>query len=229
MERRKFIDRGEYLAQGSEGEIWENEDGVYKEFKFSVTLVERLRKEKLLLYLEKLEHLKQYYPNIKYLVDSLFGLCMRGYVMSPVNKTKLSVDYFEIEEVLDLLGKLRNIIDLFKKEGLYYFDIREPNIRVLNGSPLFLDIDSLIMRDDKRLYVVPSDLEPYLYRGGKIDENAQIVMFNLFTMNALGGFVSRLGYDSVALDILRAKNSGKLHDSAWDHEYFYEHVYKKIR
>ncbi len=227
MKRKLFIEKQDYISSGSEAEVFKVDDGCYKNFRPRVDPLTRYRKRRLLLYLEKLECLKKYYPEIKYIVDSFLGLYMRGYVMSPIDKIMLSTSFFEVGEVIKLLDELRKALDLFKKEGLYYFDIREPNIRVKGNSPILLDIDSLVFEGTKKLDVLPSDLEPYLYRGGKIDDHAQIVMFNNFTLEALKNSDRNLEHDEMAWEIMACKEMGKIHDSAWDHEYYYEHIKKK--
>lgn len=225
MERKVFIDKMEYLTRGSEAEIFKLYDGnIFKEFIIETGYRKRKIKEKRLSYLEELDTLKAYYPKIHYYVDSLFRFWMSGYVMEPVCGGFLSTRCYSVTQVLELLDDLRKIIDAFRLEGVYYYDIREPNILVgKDHTPILLDIDRVILDGEKKLDATPLFLKQYLDTGGKLGFYAQVLMFNLFTRCAFRftELEGNIEYDKVGLEIMQTT---KFLDSAYDHEYLYEHM-----
>lgn len=228
MEKRRIIYNKEYLTHGSEGKIYYVDDGLFKEFGGAVSLKKRWLKEKRLGYLDKIDYLKKYYPQIYYYVDSLLGLCLRGYVMEPISGRILSTIFFDTENVIEMLRELKKIIESFRNEGFYYFDIREPNVRVRDGKPMLLDIDGIIMDGERKLDATPLFIAQYLEMGGKLDSHAQILMFNSFTRICLGqyAFENEIKCDKVGLEIMQAD---EYVDTVCDHEYLVDHIKMKTK
>lgn len=227
MERRKFV-RYERYTGGSEGLITITKDGLYKKFLPTVSIYTRRRKEKMLLYLETLEELKAYYPEIKYFVEILFGTYLKGYVMKPIIGGEFNSSAYDTSEKLKALNDLKRIIELFKKYGLYYFDIRIPNILLNNDhNPILLDIDSLLF-EDERLDAMPYFIKSYIERGGKVDEHAQLLMFNRFTLSCFQQFdlETYIDTDHEGIEII---NDSKKLDSPFDNEYLIDHMKVKSK
>jgi len=211
------------LTCGSEALIYPTLDGFYKEFD-SMTPYESLKcKEEMLLYLEELEELKKYYPAIKYLVDSPETKTICGYVMEPIISNDKKCDNFrdEIEDggrlksthmsvkkLLSSLHELRNILKIFRDNGLLYLDIRHPNVKLDDSSnPILLDIDSITYLDNPRMNKMPSDLARYFSYSGRLDAKAQTFMFNIFTLEAFGyKLCSQLDFDKTGAKIVESKN-----------------------
>lgn len=228
MERRKFIRYEEYPKGGSESTINITKDGIYKKFRPTISIYTRKRKEKMLLYLETIEELKPYYPEIRYFVEVLFATYLKGYVMKPIIGGEFDSTAYDSEEKLKALNDLKKIIELFKKYGLYYFDIRIPNILLnSNHNPILLDIDSLLFKGEKP-DATPYFIKKYIARGGKIDEHAQILMFNRFTLSCFQQFdlETYIDVDKEGIEII---NDSKMLDSSFDHEYLIDHIKRKIR
>ncbi len=229
MERRKYVLCPEYCNRGSEGKIYTINDGLYKRFNINLSISKRKRKEEIILYLEKINSLKIYYPEIKYLVDSFLSLYIKGYVMEPIIGGSLSNNIYCIEEKLDILLQLKYILAEFRKYGLYYFDIRRPNIKIKdeNHKPILLDIDGLV-REGEKLDAIPYYISKYIKSGGKLDEHAQILMFNRFTQMCFqyNELKYDFDYDNTGKKIMA---DYKRMDSAYDNEYLCDHMKVKER
>lgn len=226
MERRKFIKYEDYPLGGAEGTIKITKNGLYKKFHHTVPLPIRKRKEKVLLYLETIEELKKYYPEIRFLVEAFFSSYLKGYVMEPVVGGEVNSTSYTAAERLKALKDIKEILALFRKCGLYYFDIRIPNILLNNDhNPILLDIDSTIFEGENL------DAVPYFLKKSNckvLNENTQILMFNHYTLNCITQFdletyfdIDKEGRSIVEQSIIPSEV--KL-DSAFDHEYLIDHM-----
>ncbi len=230
MERKKFISTTDAWNwdHGSEGKILVIKDGLYKRFNFNLSIAQRKRKEEILLFLDKINELKKYYPEIRYIVDSILSLYIKGYVMQPIIGGSLNSDCYDIDEKLNALFQLKKILSEFRKYDLYYFDIRRPNIKINNArNPILLDIDGLI-RKGEQMDATPYYIKEYIRNGGKLDKHAQILMFNRFTQMCFKYDELRYDfeYDNEGKEIM---TDYKRMDSAFDHEYLIDHIKRKIR
>lgn len=229
MERKRITSYPEYMTCGSEGEIFIVKDGIYKKYTLRTSPIKLKRKENILLYLDKLNELKKYYPEIRYLVNSIIPLYIRGYVMQPIIGGSLDNAIYTNEEKLNILLQLKDILDEFRKHGLYYFDIRRPNIKITDKEhkPILLDIDGLIEEGEK-MDATPYYITEYIKNGGQLDEHAQILMFNRFTLLCFPYNELRYDfeYDSEGKEIM---TDYKRMDSAFDHEYLCNHMKIKER
>lgn len=226
MERIKFIKYEEYPLGGSEGTINITKNGLYKKFRRKVPIHIRKRKERILLYLETIEELKKYYPEIRFLVEAFFAPYLKGYVMEPIVGGELDSTSYTSTEKLKALKDIKEILALFRKYGLYYFDIRTPNILLNNDHhPILLDIDSTIFEGEKL------DAVPYFIKKSNskvLNENTQILMFNHYTLNCISRFdlntcfdIDEEGQDIINQSII--PDEIKL-DSVFDHEYLIDHI-----
>ena len=219
------------IGQGSEAKIYRVSEGVYKEFIKDVNDDKRACKKRKLLYLEQLEHLKKYYPHIYYLVISSIQRrnIIDGYVMEDVIGYYLNEIEFSFEEKIVVLKLIRAILEEFNKEDIIYHDLRSPNIKMTpDRNIVFLDIDSVTTTEHPYLDVIPSQLEIYMMKGGKHGLNAQLAMFNKFTNAFLQDdyYQKRVVLDKEGMVLMKGLINA-IPDSAFDHEYLYEHI-KKI-
>ena len=219
---------GEIKGSGSESNVYSILDGYYKKFKFFVSRKERLGKRRKLLYLEQFKYLKDYYPNIYYFVSSYLAKTpIKGYVMEPITGKHLNKDTFTFEEKIILLKLLRNIIEQFNEAGIYYHDIRIPNLLVREQKQIvLLDIDSIVTDEDPKLDVVPFALRSYLGNGGVVGTGAQIIMFNNLTGKVLDREIEddeNFAMDKEAYMIENDIYFNRV-DCVADHEYLYEHI-----
>lgn len=222
------IHKGDVKGTGSEANVYDMKDGYYKKFKCFVSKDERIGKRRKLLYLEQFEHLKKYYPKIYYLVSSCFSKRrIKGYVMEPVFGHHINSDKFSFEEKIFLLSLLRRIIESFNEVGIYYHDIRIPNLVVKEEKDIvLLDIDSIVTKEDMEMDVVPCALKDYMSVGGTIGTGAQTIMFNNLTGKVLRNEIEDDEHFIVDKDGQRIEDDIALDkvDCAADHEYFYEHI-----
>ncbi len=210
---------------GSEALIFYLKYVVYKEFISSTPIDTLKRKEKKLLDLDQLHHLKEYYPKILYLVDSILNEYIRGYIMKPARGKAISREGLSFELKMKALNNLRNILTLFRKEGYLYLDIRQPNIRVdSKENPILLDIDSILQIDNPQFDCMPTDIEKYIANGGQVNVNTQIFMFNVFTQDALK--LNKNMVNQTGAKILEEINT-YTSDSTVDHEYLIDHIKKR--
>ena len=108
-------------------------------------------------------------------------------------------------------------------------DIRIPNVKyTANKDIVFLDIDSITTPEYPNLDVIPTQLELYMVNGGKHGVNAQLAMFNKFTNTFLQEdyYKKRIVLDKDGMVLMKSLINARP-DSAFDHEYLYEHI-KKI-
>lgn len=250
MERRSFnsINIERPLACGSEALIFPTKDGFYKEFDSMTSIDSIKRKEEMLIYLEGFDILKKYYPTIKYLVDSPTTDSICGYVMDSVlsskkaygslkeeidNGGRLKLENMSFDELMSSLRDLLNILEQFRNNGLLYLDIRHPNIKLNSSSqPVLLDIDSITYLDRPVLNKIPADLCRYLACKGKMDVNAQIFMFNIFTIEAFGSALySQVDLDSTGAKMCEAQNmfGQYIPEYGLDQEYLCNHIKGKSR
>ncbi len=220
--------KGAIKGTGSEAKVYILPDGYYKKFKCFVSKDERIGKRRKLLYLEQFEHLKKYYPHIYYLVSSYFSQkSIKGYVMEPVFGHHINSDKFSFEERIFLLSLLRKIIESFNEVGIYYHDIRIPNLVVKDKNDIvLLDIDSIVTKDDTKMDVIPFALRAYMSVGGTIGTGAQTIMFNNLTGKVLKNEILDDDHFIIDKDGKRIENDIALDkvDCTADHEYFYEHI-----
>lgn len=223
MEQKRMLKtkKGIYLTSGSEADIFTVEEGILKNFRRSVSLEVRRRKEKKLKYIETLTELKQYYPQIYYMVVSLINKNPKAYVMEEIYGEQIKNPQWSFQEKKNYLTQLRMILGKFKEEGCLYFDIRNPNIRIVNGKIVLLDIDGITTPEDPILDIVPTDLSYYLNNRGYTDHNGQIFMFNMLTKNCFQ-FTEKC-YDRTASRILLDLSYYEP-DSYGDHEYLLDHI-----
>ena len=204
------INKEKLIDTGSEAKVYKIPGGIYKEFTRAVNEDKRQGKRDKLLYLERLEHLKKYYPHLYCLVVTI------------INRRKIISGYTKIV----ILKLIRAILEEFNKEGIIYHDIRLPNIKYTpNKDIVLLDIDSVTTPDNPHLDIIPTQLEMYLVNGGKHGILAQRAMFNKFTNSFLEDdyYKKRIILDKDGLMIMRALINSKP-NSAYDHEYLYEHI-----
>ncbi|MDE5889229.1 MAG: hypothetical protein K2H20_04345, partial [Bacilli bacterium] len=126
------------------------------------------------------------------------------------------------------LSQLKYILAEFRRYGLYYFDIRHPNIKVNRHlNPILLDIDGLV-REGEKMDATPYYIRKYIKNGGKLDKHAQILMFNHFTQMCFqyNELKNDFEYDSEGKEIM---TDYKKMDSAFDHEYLIDHMKRKVR
>lgn len=225
------IIKGDLIGSGSEAKIYKVKEGLYKEFLPGVNEDKRKGKRAKLLYLEKLEHLKRYYPHIYYFVMSEIKkmTTIDGYVMENVLGFNLDEIELTFEEKITILKLIRSILAEFNKEGIIYHDIRIPNVKyTANKDIVFLDIDSITTPEYPNLDVIPTQLELYMVNGGKHGVNAQLAMFNKFTNSFLQEdyYKKRIVLDKDGMVLMKSLINARP-DSAFDHEYLYEHI-KKI-
>ena len=218
---------GSNFPAGSEADVYRVQDGVYKKFKMSVKNCVREHKKEKLLYLKKLVQLVGDYPEIKYLVENFWRTNLNGYVMEEVFGNCLFTGEVSIEGCLEGLDDLFDVLERFRNGGMYYFDIRQPNIRVVDGKAVLLDVDSVMLFDDKEPDLLPYALKFYEAKGGKLDEHGQIFMFNNFVKEVFyyGELNWKLELDEVGREIMRSVDKV---DTVYDHEYLHKHI-KRFR
>lgn len=210
---------------GSEALIFYLKHGVYKEFSKSTPIDTLKRKEEKLLGLEQHPELQQYYPEIRYLIDEKINEYIRGYIMEPVRGKTIRHEDLSFHLKMKALNDLRNILSIFRNNGYLYLDIRHPNIRIdSNENPILLDIDSILQIDNPTFDCTPTDIKKYLENGGKVNTNTQILMFNIFSQEALK--LNEYMVDLTDARILRELDSSA-YDSAADHEYLMDHLKRR--
>ena len=222
------INKEKLIDTGSEAKVYKIPGGIYKEFTRAVNEDKRQGKRDKLLYLERLEHLKKYYPHLYCLVVTIINRrkIISGYTMENVIGYYLNEIELTYEEKIVILKLIRAILEKFNKEGIIYHDIRLPNIKYTpNKDIVLLDIDSVTTPDNPHLDIIPTQLERYLVNGGKHGILAQRAMFNKFTNSFLEDdyYKKRIILDKDGLMIMRALINSKP-NSAYDHEYLYEHI-----
>ncbi len=227
----KTIKKGENIGNGSEARLYQVPEGIYKEFTPNVNSAKRTGKKDKLYFLEQFTSLKKYYPHIYYLVISILKrqYNIHGYVMEDVIGYYLNEITLSYEEKITILKLIRLILAEFNQVGIYYHDLRIPNLKVTaDNNIIFLDIDSITTPEHPNLDVIPSQLELYLVNGGQHGPNAQIAMFNKFTNTFLQEdyYQKRIILDKDGM-VLMKNLINATPDSAFDHEYLYEHI-KKI-
>ncbi len=226
MERKSIteIRRGSSLISGSEANIFNTEYGLYKEFHPNIRKETILNKEEKLKNLEKNIQLQQYYPQIYYLIDSILKDYIRGFIMQPITGQRLNtIVAFEIKK--ELLQKIRDILYRFRESGYLYLDIRLPNIKIdKNNTPFLLDIDSICYLENPILDAIPTNIKKYRNNGGKIDEHAQIAMFNQLTTESFTQ--DEYDYDKIGEKIIKDMNEHKP-DSYYDNEYLLNYIKRR--
>lgn len=254
MERKSIIElykefpKRTLIDSGSEAIVTNINGYAYKEF-WTNDIEKLKRKEKKLLDLEQMRHLQPYFPKVISLIEAKSKEYIKGYVMELIKKIKTSLN---IQERLRFLQQLKEILNLFSKEGYLYLDIRRPNVVIgPNKTPILLDIDSIISLDRLESDCLPYDIKVYIQNGGKISTNAQILMFNKLARSILDlepnyyGDNDEISFDDplfnkptppltetdeLVLDktgtriLYELENYASLPDAADDHEYIHEHV-----
>ncbi len=233
MEERHFIvsKKTPLKKEGSEAILYDVNGQVYKEFKINVHKRTLKAKKDKLIYLNHLKHLAPYYPHIYTLITSILDQDkLKGYIMENILGQHISELNLSYEEKITILKTLRSILESFNKEGIFYHDIRFPNIIMTpNNHLILLDIDSITTPDNPFMDIIPSELDSYIMNGGTHGLNSQIAMFNLFTNHLLGDNyydTKKPILDQTGLNLILALRHSTP-DSAFDHEYLYEHITRK--
>lgn len=182
MERLRYEElkywRGSYLNRGSEAYVTQNGFYVCKEFWDRFLPEDLQRKERKLIELEQIPQLQPYYPKVMYLVGHPSKDYIIAYIMEYIEMTKKELD---IKTRLEILRKLKDILGKFRDYGYLYLDIRRPNIIInKDNNPILIDIDNIKWLDRPGMDCVPSDMQTYMECGGKLDINAQILMYNKY-------------------------------------------------
>ncbi len=227
MKSKIFVPNKGISVDFGESKIFTISDGIYKEFKDNISQNVRRRKKERLKYLEQFEFLKPYYPEIEYFVEYLRGLYIKGYVMKEVNTKNLDSLSIEYENKLEILKKLKELLDLFRSIGLNYYDIHLDNVRLHeNGLPFLYDMDSILFIDEKNPDIVPYGYDCYRWHNGKLDEGFQKIKFNILTRNILC-YHKDFACDEIGQEMLDYQLNVFNPDSPFAREYLFEHTIKK--
>ncbi len=228
---------------GSEAIIYNTDHGLYKKFHNSMNLNTRKNKELKLLRLNKIDNIKKYYNEVKYLVNNLTNDYLAGYIVEKVQGKPLDEIYFEFDTKINILKKLRRILTEFENNGVIYSDIHFDNIYYgeINGKIKLIDIDNVIMKD-LPIDLVSTIYEDYFRYGGHDFNSSRIFNFNLisfmFLLNKLKTYdlkeinktTYQKDYDFLNKDAIKICNdllNIKI-DSSVDHEYLIDAIDKKV-
>lgn len=225
MKSRIFVPNKGVSVDFGESKIYTISDGIYKEFKDNISLATRRRKKERLIYLSQFNNLKEYYPEIEYFVECLFGLYIKGYVMQEVQSTQLYYSGFA-KEKLDILHKIKEILSLFEDIGLRYYDLHTGNV-VLNKNklPMFFDIDSILYIDETKPDIKPFGFDYYEIYGGKLDKKFQLIKFNALVQSILASVPKgHLTYDELGNEMINCQLNIYNPNSIFANEDLLEHV-----
>ncbi|MGM9834510.1 MAG: hypothetical protein ACI31M_01865 [Bacilli bacterium] len=213
------------MISGSEASTFKTDLGVYKKFNNSVSEEMRLIKIQQLYYLNTLNLIKDYFAELKYIVEDEKIL---GYIMEPILGFGLDSRNYDFESKVYLLNVIANKLVTLRESDILIFDIRNPNIIIEKieqhnsfiYNPRFLDADSVTIKgfpENK----IPVSLNKYLKHGGKKDENAETFMFNLFSAGVLNAHKTE--YDKTGRRIIKQLTLNKV-DCDADNELLINHI-----
>lgn len=225
MKSKLFIQKKTTPIEFGESKIYTLNNGlIYKEFKDNISLATRRKKKERLEYLSDFENLSKYYPQIKYYVEWLKGFYIKGYVMDDIKYRSLDICSLSSEEKLKILNKIREILGLFERIGLRYYDLHTGNVVLAqNGLPMFFDIDSILYNDEKNPDIKPYGLDYYIINGGKLNVNFQLVKLNILVKRVLE-ICQDLVYDEIGTQIIKDDQNPFSPRSIYAHENLLDHV-----
>ncbi|MCI8347087.1 MAG: hypothetical protein HFJ12_03965 [Bacilli bacterium] len=90
------------------------------------------------------------------------------------------------KDKMELLRELREKLKILSNKKIVYGDLKDDNILInkITGKLSFCDIDNTQI-GDLRMDLVQRSLKPFCDKNSLYDENAQIYMHNLYTINEL--------------------------------------------
>ena len=213
----------EIFNSGHESFLFECDDGIFKYFFESIPDRFLERKVKILNYLAKIEELKPYHPELKYLVEE-WNIIV-GYVMSKRNGIPIDSSPYSIAQRLELLNKGLDIVRLYNKHGILFLDLH-PNLKVDSKSnEVFLVDNDGATTEGVLTYCGPKNFRNYIQNGGKIDQQAQNFFFNQYTLEVLKN--NRKLFNQKGQAIITNLQEFKV-DSSADHEILLNYVKKDI-
>lgn len=115
------------------------------------------------------------------------GSCVVGYEMPRfLDSTTFYKAGLSLPEKIEALSKTRDILKYFATLGITYGDIKSNNILIdSNGNISFCDVDNVQVKTYP-IDLVVEFLKLFSEKYGKIDENADAYMHNIFTLQQLG-------------------------------------------
>ena len=225
MKSKLFVpSKGIPIEFGESKIITLNNGLIYKKFKDNISLATRRMKKRRLEYLSDFDSLKKYYPEIEYFVEPLMRFYIKGYVMKDVQYKSLDICTLNSEQKLEVLHKIREVLGMFERIGLRYYDIHTGNVVISqNGLPMFFDIDSILYADETKPDINPYGLDYYTINGGKLNFNFQLVKLNLFVKRVLE-ICQDLVYDEIGAKIMEDVYNPFSPKSIYAHENLLDHV-----
>lgn len=225
MKSKLFVPNKGISVEFGESKIVTLNNGLlYKKFKDNISLATRRMKKRRLEYLSDFDSLKEYYPEIEYFVELLMGFYIKGYVMKDIQYKSLDICTLNSEQKLEVLHKIREVLGMFEKIGLRYYDLHTGNVVLSqNGLPMFFDIDSILYIDETKPDINPYGLDYYIVNGGKLNVNFQLVKLNIFVKRVLE-ICKDLVYDEIGTKIMEDEFNPFSPRSIYAHENLLNHV-----
>jgi serine/threonine protein kinase len=176
---------------GSEGCIYNILDPskIYKELDTQTSIKVRDNKKQKIILLDEIKEVADVIPKFDFLVNDDLNKYLVGYVMEKCNGITLDLACFNFYENLIILRKIKNYLEIFKKNNIQYIDFKGDNIIVdeTNFETRILDIDNVGI-DKYDLDLIPDEFKRYIKNGGKINFNGSLFAFN------------KMAYDILKLD-----------------------------
>lgn len=228
MKRKLYIPNKGISIDFGESKIYTIDDGIYKEFKDNISLTTRRQKKKRLIYLEQFEELKKYYPQIKYFIEPIINLYIKGYVMENVDTKNLCAYSLSPQKRVILLKQIKEILKTFRNIGLMYYDLHLGNVvyNKNNGLPIFFDIDSILFEDENKPDINPQGFDYYKCYGGKLDIKFQRIKFNILAKDILSS-CQELSFDEVGQEMIDYQLDVYNPNNIFAHEELIDHVLTK--
>lgn len=225
MKSKLFLPKKSMPVEFGESKIFTLKNGlIYKEFKDNISLATRRKKKERLEYLSDFEELTKYYPQIEYFVSFLKDFYIKGYVMKDIQYKAIDLCTLDSKKKLEVLRKVREILGLFERIGLRYYDIHTGNIVLTQDNiPMFFDIDSILYKDESEPDIKPYGLDYYIISGGKLNVNFQLIKLNTFVKRVLE-LCKDMVYDEIGTKMMNDDFNAYSPRSIFAHENLLDHV-----
>jgi hypothetical protein len=201
---------------GSEALIYDIGGGkLYKEWLPTASLSKSKNKENKLLLISEIKDIRNFYPEIYSMVDSLLGIFPRGYILEKIENSNFKVQNYK--DRIEVLKTIKDTLESFMKHDIYYIDLRIPNLKVLSKNKVvFLDIDNIAL-SNYEIDLIPTFMNTYYKYHKYTDRSSVIAAFNLFMDN----YLKTVHYTKDGNKIINLKNT---EDTIFDHEYLLDYI-----